>query len=192
MRGKTKTIALIAAFALFIAGSVWLYNSLKANTNALPEVENEQGEVQTGETGEAEKTKAPDFTVYDAEGKAVKRSDMQGTPVVLNFWASWCPPCKSEMPDFDAVYQELGGEVQFMMVDLTDGGRETAETGAAYIKEQGYTFPVFFDTDGEAARAYAVRSIPTTMFIDKDGYIVTGVQGAISEANLRRGIDLIR
>ena len=188
MRGKTKTIALIAVFALFIAGSVWLYNSLK-DTNALPNVENEQGEVKTEE---ADKTKAPDFTVYDAEGKAVKLSDMAGTPVVLNFWASWCPPCKSEMPHFDAVSKELGGEVQFMMVDLVDGRRETAEIGAAYIKEQGYEFPVFFDTEGEAGITYGVRSIPTTLFIDKDGYIVTGAQGAIDEAALRRGIDLIR
>jgi len=189
MRGKTKTIALIAVFALFIAGSVWLYNSLKDSTDALPNIETGQGEVQNNE---ADKTKAPDFTVYDAEGKAVKLSDMRGTPVVLNFWASWCPPCKSEMPDFNAVYQELGGEVQFMMVDLVDGGRETAETGAAFIKEQGYEFPVFFDTDGAAARAYGVRSIPTTIFINKDGDVVTGTQGMIDEASLRKGIDLIK
>ena len=189
MRGKIKTIALIAVFALFIAGSVWLYNSLKVNTNALPEVENKQGEVQAGET---EKTKAPDFTVYDAAGRAAKLSDMRGTPVVLNFWASWCPPCKSEMPDFNAVYQELGGEVQFMMVDLVDGGRETVETGAAFIKEQGYEFPVFFDKDSEAATVYSIRSIPATVFINRDGEIVTGAQGMISEENLRKGIGLIQ
>ena len=63
---------------------------------------------------------APDFTVYNKEGKSVKLSDMKGTPVVLNFWASWCPPCKAEMPDFDEIAKEYSGKVVFMMVNQWD------------------------------------------------------------------------
>jgi peroxiredoxin len=77
-------------------------------------------------------------------------------------------------------------------VDLVDGQRETKETGAQYIEEQGFSFPVYFDVEQEAASAYGILSIPTTLFIDKDGYIVTGVQGAIDAKTLRKGIDLIK
>ncbi|MBP3544577.1 MAG: TlpA family protein disulfide reductase, partial [Lachnospiraceae bacterium] len=77
------------------------------------------------ETTEPEKVPAPDFTVIDAEGNEVKLSDMRGKPVVVNFWASWCGPCKMEMPEFEEVYKELGDEVHFMMVNLTDGWQET-------------------------------------------------------------------
>ena len=134
---------------------------------------------------------AIDFGVLDAEGNEVRLSDYIGKPIVLNFWASWCPPCKSEMPEFDHVYQEMGADVLFMMVDLVDGQRETVETGAAYVREQGFSFPVFYDTKGEAGYAYGVSSIPTTIFIDSEGWIITGARGAIDEDTLRRGIDYI-
>ena len=157
------------------------------------DIPEETSEEISEETPEEEPSiKAPDFTVYDSEGNAVKLSDMLGKPVVLNFWASWCPPCKAEMPHFDEVNAELGGEIQFMMVDLVDGVRETVEVGLAYIEEQGYSFPVFFDSDGEGGSTYGIRSIPTTFFIDKEGNIVTGMQGAIDEITLREGIELIR
>lgn len=149
-----------------------------------------QAASQDGSTDQ--KKMAPDFSVVDAQGNTVKLSDLAGKPVVLNFWASWCPPCKSEMPEFEAAYRELGSEVQFMMVDVTDGQRETVETAAAYVAGQGYTFPVFFDTQYEASYQYNVQSIPKTYFIDKEGYLVAGAQGAIDEEALRRGIDMIQ
>jgi len=136
---------------------------------------------------------APDFAMVDADGNSLKLSDLiaTGSPIVLNFWASWCPPCKSEMPVFEKVFKELGDEVLFVMVDLVDGGRETIETGAKFIKSEGYTFPVYFDVHQEGGYAYGIRSIPTTLFIDREGCIVTGIQGAIDEKTLRRGIDLL-
>jgi len=148
-------------------------------------------ETDAAQSSEKAKTKAPDFTVVDANGEETKLSDMLGAPVVLNFWASWCPPCKSEMPEFDKVNGDLGDKVRFMMVDLTDGQRETMATGAKYISDQGYTFPVYFDTEQSAAYAYGIQAIPTTVFIDKDGYIVTVAQGAIDENTLRKGIEMI-
>ena len=149
-----------------------------------------------GQTEGAEKTEdaripAPDFTVIDTNGDEVMLSDFTGTPVVLNFWASWCPPCKSEMPEFDKVYEELGADVAFLMIDLVDGQRETVESGARHIEEQGYSFPVFFDVTGEAGYVYGISSIPTTVFIDKDGYVVTGAIGALNEQTLRLGIGYI-
>lgn len=134
---------------------------------------------------------APDFTVYDKEGKPVKLSDMKGTPVVLNFWASWCPPCKAEMPEFDEIAKEYEGKVAFMMVDLTDGVQETQEKAQAFIDSMGYTFPVYFDKDSDAAYKYGIQSIPNTFFIDASGCVVAYADQAIDGDTLRRGISMI-
>ncbi len=134
---------------------------------------------------------APDFTVYDRDGVAHKLSDYRGKPVVLNFWASWCGPCQSEMPDFDAAYKELGEEVHFLMVNMTDGSRETLESASQFIDNSGYSFPVFYDTDYEAAIAYSVYSLPTTYFLDAEGHGIAQATGAINAETLQRGIDMI-
>lgn len=195
MGKKTKTLTLTLVFVLFIAIAVFAYNTLskKVSPQNNIDVTQSKGEVsQSKQDEEKEKTKAPDFTVLDADGNAVKLSDLFGKPIVLNFWASWCPPCKSEMPEFNKVYEGLGEDITFMMVDLADGQRETKEKGAQYVKEQGFSFPVYFDTEQDAANKYGIASIPTTIFIDKDGYIVTGAQGAIDAKTLQKGIDLIK
>lgn len=134
---------------------------------------------------------APDFTVYDIDGDAVSLSDFIGKPVIINFWASWCGPCKMEMPEFEEKFEELGGDIQFLMVNLTDGNRETRETAISYIEKSGYTFPVYFDTDQDAAYTYGVYSIPSTYFIGADGSAVAMAQGAIDGSILDRGISMI-
>ncbi|MBO5052127.1 MAG: TlpA family protein disulfide reductase [Clostridia bacterium] len=135
---------------------------------------------------------APDFVVYDLAGNAVRLSDYIGKPIVLNFWASWCGPCKMEMPDFDEVYRQYGDEVQFLMVNLTDGSYETVATAAAFVAQNGYAFPVLFDTSGQAANTYQIYSIPTTYFIDAGGHLIARAEGAIDAASLQYGISLIR
>ena len=183
LNAKLKAIVGTALFVLIIAGAVIAYNFLTARA-AAPNI------INADNTGE--QIEAPDFSMIDIGGNTIRLSDMRGKPVVLNFWASWCPPCRIEMPDFDKVYKEVGNDVQFVMLCLVDGRQETVERGSAYITEQGFSFPVYFDTKQEGAYAYGIRSIPTTLFIDSNGYIAAGVQGAISESTLRRGIELIR
>jgi len=134
--------------------------------------------------------KAPDFTVYDSNGNAVRLSDYFGKPIVLNFWASWCGPCKHEMPAFQQKYQELGDEIQFLMVNMT--AYDTQADAQAVVDTNGYTFPVLFDLNGTAGRTYGISSFPTTYFIDAEGYLITGAIGAINAATLQKGIDMIR
>lgn len=133
---------------------------------------------------------APDFTVTDYDGEEVKLSDYFGKPIVLNFWASWCSPCKAELPDFDEAYQNHS-EVQFLMVNMTDGSRETVETAREHVDNQGYGFPVFYDTESSAANAYYVNSIPTTYFIDGEGNLIAYARGMLDAETLERGIAMI-
>ncbi|MBR2484294.1 MAG: redoxin domain-containing protein, partial [Oscillospiraceae bacterium] len=159
MKNKRILIILVLVFALLLGGASVLYSRLSNS------VESEQL-AQTEDVPEAENTEekkpiiAPDFTVYDIEGNEVHLSDYLGTPVVLNFWASWCGPCKMEMPHFEEKSKALAGEVQFLMVNVTDGGRETVETASSFIAGEGYTFPVFYDTAYSASSTYGAYSLP--------------------------------
>jgi len=205
MTKTTKTLLAIVIFAVFLASAVFLYNSLSErypaqNPLLTPEQESleppAQGNTESPDTDpattEEARLEAPDFSAIDDDGNEVRLSDFRGTPVVLNFWASWCGPCRSEMPTFNKVSREYTeDELVFLMVDLVDGQRETVEKGRAYIEENGFTFKVLYDITQEAAYTYGIRAIPSTLFIDKDGYILAGVEGAIQEESLRRGIDLI-
>ena len=148
-------------------------------------------EASTVATTEAPDLSAPDFTVYDAEGNEVKLSDYFGKPIVLNFWASWCGPCKMEMPYFEEVYQQIGDRVQFLMINSTDGSSETVETASTFIAEQGYTFPVFYDTDFEASINYQAFSLPTTYFISAEGELIAKATGSIDKDTLLYGISMI-
>ena len=195
MKKKTKTLAIAALLVALIGGSAILYNVLRkeiAPPSPLQTAPVRPLQPSSADLKEQDnRVKAPDFTVQDAQGNDIKLSDMLGKPVVLNFWASWCPPCKEEMPEFNKVFEELGDEVHFMMVDAVDGSRETKEKGAEYIAQQGFTFPVYYDIKQNAIMEYGIRAFPTSVFIDSEGYLVTGVEGMINEETLRRGIAMI-
>jgi len=181
MSKNVKMILAVVAFAALLAGAAVAYNALANRSVEMPET---QAQTQGGETWSG-----ADFTVTDTQGNPVRLSGMRGKPVVLNFWASWCPPCRQEMPEFDKAHGELGDEIIFMMVDLTDGRRETVETASQFVRGQGYGFPIYFDTQGKAADAYGIMNIPATFFIDGEGRIVSSHVGAMSGAALQAGID---
>ena len=191
MNNKKGFFTLLLVFVVILAAAGLLY----AKFGDMPMAD--QLAVQTtpppaqDSGAETELHAAPDFTVYDGDDNAVHLSDFKGKPVVLNFWASWCGPCKMEMPDFEAKSRELEGDVVFMMVNATDGGRETVDTAKQFVADSGYTFPVYYDTEYSAIYAYGVNAFPTTFFIDAEGNLVAYGQGAMSGETLQTGIDMI-
>ncbi len=204
MKDRKTLVLLVLAFAIVLAGAYLLYDrlgsqyapdQLAVESTPVPadtaESTADSGDTQqTAENAEAQRTAAPDFTAYDADGNAVQLSDYFGKPLVLNFWASWCGPCKSEMPAFQQAYEQEDG-VQFLLVNMT-GGRETQADAEALLAQEGYTFPVLFDLDLDAAMTYGVAALPTTYFLDAEGNLVAWAQGAINEQTLQQGLDMIR
>ena len=139
--------------------------------------------------GPVMKNMAKDFTAYDDAGNPVTLRDMRGKPTVVNFFASWCGPCKMEMPYFEECYLEYGEQVNFMMVNLCAFGNDTKENGKKLVEEGGWTFPVYFDSDGDAALGYSIRSMPTTIFVSADGELKGRHTGMIPEDTLRKTIE---
>lgn len=131
---------------------------------------------------------APNFTAYDDAGNPVSLKDMRGKPVIVNFFASWCGPCKMEMPYFDEFYHQYGDQVTFMMVNLCAFGNDNKENGKKMVEAGGWTFPVYFDSDGDAAMKYAIRSMPTTVFVSPDGELMGRHTGVIPRESLEKTI----
>ncbi len=190
MKNQYTLLILIAIFALLMVGAYILYDQLGSQVD-LPQISTQDGAVETEATASGEKDPAPGFTVYDVNNKPVSLSDFQGKPVVLNFWSSRCGPCQSEMPDFQKAFLELGNDVQFLMVNVTDGYWDTVESASEFIQKSGYTFPVFYDTDRSAAGTYGISSLPTSLFFDSEGTLVAYAVGAINLDTLMQGIEMI-
>lgn len=192
-----KSVIWLSAAAVCIAAFVGvyaLYNNLKKEYEPDRFAQVSQTEQMSGnesETTENVDYAAPDFAVLDSNGKEVKLSDYFGKPIVLNFWASWCYYCKEEMPDFNNAYFNHP-DVEFMMINVTDGQRETLEIAETYVKEQGYDFPVYYDTELNAASTYGASGLPITFFIDKNGDLVTYASGMLTADNLEQGIEMIK
>jgi len=195
MKNKRLFLFLLALFAALMAGAYVLYDRLSGEISTDQLAAQQPSQEQSGQSSSQDQSQpqtipAPDVTVYREDGSAVQLSDFFGKPIVLNFWASWCGPCKQEMPDFHEAFLAQGDEIHFLMINATTG-RETVETAADFIAQQEYTFPVFYDTTTEAAMTYGAYSLPTTFFIDAQGNAVAQAVGSISADILQQGIDMI-
>lgn len=107
--------------------------------------------------------------------------------MLLNFWASWCGPCASEMPDIQSAWEEHGNDVEFVIVNMTDMNGETEQSAKAFLAENNYTFPCYFDANNSAATAFGVSSIPQTYLINAEGNIIGAYMGAMDALSNRPG-----
>ena len=195
---KNKVILLVVGLAMVVllAVATIFYEDLSAQFGAdtlttTQQPTQESGEAPSSDSDEKPPVAAPDFTVEDADGNAVSLSDYIGKPVVVNFWASWCGPCKSEMPAFQQAWETYGDQVEFLLINLTDNQQETVASAKKFLAATAYTFPVYFDTQLSGAMAYGVVGIPATYFIDAQGYVVAGANSALDYDTLAYGISLI-
>ena len=132
---------------------------------------------------------APDFTLETLDGESVTLSDLRGQAVLVNFWATWCPPCRAEMPAFQKAYQDYEDQ-GFAIIAVNATSQDNSADVAAFIEEFGLSFPVVLDNEGAVNQLYQVRSLPTSFFIDKEGVISEVVIGGpIAEALIRARIE---
>ncbi|WP_040210459.1 TlpA disulfide reductase family protein [Clostridium polynesiense] len=150
----------------------------------------ESKEKETQENGSKDnKEAASDFKLKDLSGKEVSLSDFKGKKIFLNFWASWCPPCKAEMPDMEKLYQETkDSDLVILAVNIGEG----RPTASKFIKENKLNFPVLLDDTTAIALKYEVASIPTSYFIDKDGNISAKHIGMMSYEKMKSFVDNIK
>ncbi len=151
------------------------------NTNEKTEKENDETNSQTNPTdveiGLEEGDLAPDFQLETLAGETVKLSEFQGQRVMLNFWATWCPPCRAEMPDMEKFHQEK--DITILAVNLTKT-EATIKDINNFVDEFGLSFPILLDQKIEVANTYQIRPIPTSYMIDSNGIIQYKALGALN------------
>lgn len=165
------------------------YSTGKDATNSNTEENNKAETKNEGSSSNAnnDKTPAIDFELKDQYGKTHKLSDYKGKVLFLNFWATWCPPCKMEMPDIQKIYEKYEkqgekSEVVVLSVAAPNTQDEKDIDGIkAFLEENGYTYPVLMDDGGYTFGAYRISSLPTTFMIDKEGNVFGYVQGGLTQ-----------
>jgi len=131
-------------------------------------------------------TPAPDITLQTVDGRIMSLTDLRGKAVMVNFWATWCPPCRSEMPDMQQLFAERGAtDLAIVAINV----QEAAELVNQFVTRYGLKFPILMDPSGNAFTAYRVASLPTTYFIDKDGRIASVNVGALSRQGMVKQLD---
>lgn len=196
----SKRGVLIAALALAVVlvVGVFAYNTVVSTTGTRPEARTAQESSQTAGQGTASGTSQGnrrmladyDAEVYTRDGTPVRMTDIaDGKPLVVNFWATWCPYCIQEMGDFQKIYDDYGDRVSFAFVDCADGKRETVEAAAAWLQDNGYDLPDYYDTTQKCQLAFGASALPTTAVVAADGEIVAVSAGAIDPALMRGALE---
>lgn len=136
-------------------------------------------------TGLSVGLKAPDFELENLTGEKIKLSDFQGKKVMLNFWATWCPPCKAEIPDMQKFHLEEGDDIVILAINI-----DTENDVAGFAKQMNVTFPILLDKQNNVNKVYQIISIPTSYFIDEKGLIQNKHIGAMDIKAMRKFMDM--
>lgn len=140
------------------------------------------GQAATPPRGAKKGNMAPDFTLSDLQGKEIRLDDLRGSVILLNFWAVWCGYCRIEMPDLQAAFVEFADQDFFILgIDV----QENEDVVESYVDQLGITFPILLDKQGQAAIAYQIRGLPTSILIDRQGIIQQVHLGLLTEKNIQ-------
>lgn len=131
--------------------------------------------------------KAPGFTLPSLDGKSFSTKDTKGKPLVINFWASWCGPCKDEVPELIELYKKHQGEFNLYGVDLTS--TDTMGAMKAFVRDYNINYPVLLDKKGKVAELYNINAFPTTYLVNTDGMIVKKIRGYAGDGKLKKEIE---
>ena len=177
----TSTYRRITDIAILLLGLAWIFASAdQAGTSTA-------GRIPAPQQGFL----APDFELQTITGETVRLSDLRGQAVLVNLWATWCPPCRAEMPAIEQVYQEYKAQgFTVLAVDMTY--QDSFADITPFVEKYNLTFPILLEPNGEMARAYQLRSLPSSFFIDREGIIrEVVIGGPMAEALLRTRVEEI-
>lgn len=185
LEGKTlkKAIGILVVMALVVIMIVTFVKNQTEKNNAIDEEKlGQKVGIKTGQT-------APDFTLETLDGDQVTLSKLKGKKVVLNFWATWCPPCKKEMPHLQSYYEKRADQdnVEIVAVDLTYNN-QTVEQVKEFAESYKVTFPILLMEKPDIGETYEILTIPTTFFIDTKGRIQYQIKGPVDEELLEKYI----
>lgn len=195
MTGKMNSLTgYLSQFQQPAAGSQWGADSLGEEESLDTEESRQEGQERESEIQETAKPEtesqentipAPDFELEDQFGQVHKLSDYKGKTIFLNFWATWCPPCRAEMPDIQKLYEESpkDGEDAVIILGVAGpdmGNEKTKEGIAQFLEENGYTYPVLMDTEGTLFGDYGISAFPTTFMIDREGNVFGYASGQLT------------
>ncbi|MCL2655663.1 MAG: TlpA family protein disulfide reductase [Coriobacteriia bacterium] len=217
-RGWIMPVALGAALVVLLVGALLIYNhfegkigggaaSTSTETTATASADTTatsptEGAETTGQAAAAEgdtgipgvantaTQSVPDFTMTDANGTALTLSGFRGLPTIMNFWASWCPPCREELDAFQKMYDTYGTSVNFIMLNVGGQG-DTVASVKKFCADRGYTFPVYFGEGSDATTLFGVTGIPETVFLDAYGHSYGKVVGGMPESMLAKAMVLL-
>lgn len=131
--------------------------------------------------------KAPDFNLKDQYGVTHSLENYKGKVIFLNFWATWCPPCKKEMPDIENIYKEYGENKKDVVILGVNSEKENEVK--KFLKDKGYTFPTVIDENSEVMRKYFIQAFPTSFIIDKEGNVYGYVMGGLTKEQIKQVIE---
>lgn len=193
-------ILIVSGLIMIIGGSGKTFDyTNKESSNKVEQVQNKDdknAQSSKDNSTKVDKVKAPDFNLVDQYGKTHKLSDYKGKIVFLNFWATWCPPCKGELPHIEEIYKEYENNTKNVIIlgiTAPNLGREgSKEYIMEFLNKQGYTFPVAFDNAGEIMEQYSIEVFPTTFIIDKEGNVNKYVPGAMDKITMESLINNVK
>ena len=185
-------VLIVSGLVMFINGSKEIINSYNMKNNIEnSQIQNQNEQDKNYENNE--KIEALEFALYDQYGNEHELSDYKGKTVFLNFWATWCPPCKAEMPHIEEIYKNYGenkDDVVILGLASPNLGREgNQDYIEKFLNEENYTFPVLFDEGGSLVFQYGINAFPSTFIIDKDGYITQYAPGAMDKETMESIIE---